>query len=420
MKVKVIIIGAGHSGLSASYFLTKSGIDHIVFERGQIGETWRSQRWESFKLNTAWKLNQLPGAAISEQSWSEEYGTAQEFSASLTSYAKQFKLPVKEQATVLSVEKNADDFVVRVQLNTEVRKYTCEHVIIASGEHNVRKVPTFANALPSSVKQLHAIDYRSPKQIKEGNVLVVGSAQSGCQIAEELIESGKRVFLSTSQVARIPRQYRGRDIMDWLMDIGFMNMRASDVPDKNMLHMAAPQLTGAGRIPHTISLQSLAAKGVIVIGKMCDVMRENLLFKSNAAMHVGFADEFSVMAKQMIDGFIRQSGVAASLPELDFDDLPDKTATSVSPITSLHTEKDNIKTIIWTTGSTGDFSYIKLPVFDAGGAPLHENGISPVSGLYFVGLSWLRNRKSSLIAGAKEDAEFIVEKLMEKMIFEAT
>lgn len=404
----VIVIGAGHAGLSASYFLKQYGLKHVVFERNRIAESWLSQRWDSFRMNTPNKLNALPGDSFKTDD-PDGFSSATDYSAALVGYARKFELPVIEHAKVASVEKPAGSllFTITVEINGEINTWQSKQVIVASGGMNKKSVPGFADKISPSIQQLHSSEYRSPHQLNDGAVLVVGSAQSGCQVAEDLADGGRKVFLSTSRVARIPREYRGKDIVEWLIDIQFFNMRKQDIPDPGMLNMAPPQLTGIGSRRRTISLQSLAKKGVTLLGKLENIEGDNLFFQPNAKMHIQFADEFSAKAKSMIDEFIQQKKIPAPNPVIDEADIPGFNGIDVAETITFACEQHNIGAIIWATGLTGNFSYLRLPIFNKDGRPDVENGISAVGGLYFLGLPWLRNRKSTLLCGISEDAAFI-------------
>ena len=403
-----IVVGAGYAGLSASYYLKQKELKHIVFERGSIGESWLSQRWDSFKMNSANKLNVLPG--INGQNDPDAFCAASECVSSFKEYVKTFHLPVLENTRVISIEKPSEYFDVTVSTNDTVKRYLSRQVIIASGIANEIKIPSFSKNISSDIIQLHSSEYRNPGQLPAGGILVVGSAQSGCQIAEDLVDAGRKVFLSTSMVARIPRCYRGRDIMDWLIDMKFFEIPVEEIQDPKMLQMKPPQLTGIGDGKRTISLQSLAKKGIIILGKTDSADDENIFFQPNAAMHVKFSDEFSKKVKEMIEGFISKNQLIVPEPQIDEDDRIDENASCASPVTSLNLNKDGIKSIIWATGFQPDFSYIKLPVFKNDGTIKHKDGVSVIPGLYFTGLSWLHSRRSTLLFGIKEDTRFVIEK----------
>ncbi|MBC7923030.1 MAG: NAD(P)-binding domain-containing protein [Ferruginibacter sp.] len=410
--LEVIVVGAGHAGLSASYYLKQLGLAHLVFDRGRIGETWRSQRWDSFRLNTSNRLNGLPGAThpVNEP---DAFGSAAEFVASLEEYAGRFQLPVAQHAQVLSIQKpeEAPFFKVTVSQHNRINDYYCRQVIIASGALNESKVPAFASQLSPRVRRLHAGQYRNPAQLPAGAVLVVGSGQSGCQIAEDLLEGGRKVYVSTSLVARLPRRYRGKDIMDWLILTKFMDVRTDEVTDSSTLSMKVPQLSGTGEGGHTIGLQHLASKGATLVGKLENAKGETVFFQPNAPEHVKFADGFSKMVKEGIDAFIRQNQLPAPLPQTDEADLPDVNASCATSITTLNLEEHHVNSIIWTTGFSANLDYLKLPVLDRDGNPKHQNGMANVEGLYYLGLSWLRSRKSSLVYGIKDDAAFITQQV---------
>jgi putative flavoprotein involved in K+ transport len=409
----VIVIGAGHAGLSISHNLEKVHLDHIVFEKGKIGDTWRNQRWDSFKLNTPNKVNLLPGQ---ENGFSdpEGFSTASEFVSFLEGYSKAFQLPVVENCKVLSVESipGSIDFSVCVSEKDSVKYYRSKQLVVASGAQNKKNIPAFARNISSEILQLHSGEYRNVSQLSDGAVLIVGSAQSGVQIAEDLIGRGKEVFISTSKVARVPRRYRGKDIVDWLTLSGFYDMRTSDVTDPNILTMKQPQVSNTGSRGHSLSLQGLARYGAVILGKVEIADEKTIFLQPNAATHIRFADEFSKKVKLMIDEYIQKSQLYAPLPEEDPDDEPDDPAISASTVTTLNLSKSNITSVIWTTGFTGDFTYMKLPVFSNDEIIKHNEGISGIKGLYFLGFPWLRKRKSGIIPGIKEDAGFIADKIL--------
>lgn len=410
-----IIVGAGQAGLAVSHFLKRNGIEHAVFEQGRIGESWRSQRWDSFTLNSPNWSNVLPGDSYEGERPQGFYSTS-EYVASLEHYAVKFQLPVRQYSRVLALERGngAGTFRVTVSEHGAVRSFNSRHVVVASGMLNQKRIPPASGSLPHEILQLHAGEYRNASRLPSGAVLVVGSAQSGCQIAEDLIDAGRKVFLSTSLVPRMPRRYRGKDIVEWLVAIGFYDMPAEKVPDPQMLTMKQPQISGLGPLGHSLSLQSLARRGAVILGKLSQAEGRKVWFEPNAATHVRFADGFSQMTKQMIDAFITEKHLDAPQSEPDPADEPDPEARCASSVTSLDLAEENIRTVIWTTGFKGDFGWIKLPVLGADGTPKFSGGISEFEGLYFVGFPWLRKRKSGVIFGVREDAEFIARRIIEK------
>jgi len=409
--VDVIVVGAGYAGLCASYYLKKNGSEHILFERGKIGESWRSHRWDSFKFNSTNKLNLLPGETECDEP--DKFGTAKAFVHDLENYVLKHDLPVEENSTVISIEKTGDNFHTKVLSNGVVKDYFSKQILIASGASNEITIPSIAQTISKDIRQLHTSEYKNAKQLPAGAVLVVGGAQSGIQITEDLVNAGRKVFFSTSRVARIPRYYRGRDIFYWVKDAKFYDVRAEDLEDPKLLDLKPPHVSGTGDGKTTISLQSIAKRGAIILGKLDKVDGVNLFFTSDAAEHVRFADEFSLKVKKMVDEYIEKNNLAAPLPHYDDEDVPDTNASCVSSITSLNLRESNINSIIWATGFDHDLSYIKLPVFDGKGKLIHKDGVAQFPGLYFLGYPWLRNRKSPILFGIIEDAEFIVNKICE-------
>jgi len=406
----VVVVGAGFAGLSASYYLKKYGLKHVVFERGKTAESWRSQRWDSFRLNSTNKLNVLPGMNC-EAGNPDAFPSAPEFVSSLEQYVSSHQLPVAENSKVIAIEKPGDFFQVTVSSNNTIKNYCCRQIIVASGIANEIKIPTFAKNISKDIKQFHTSEYRNAGQLPDGAVLVVGSAQSGCQIAADLVTAGKKVYLSTSMVGRIPRWYRGRDIFYWVIDAKLYDIKAEEIEDPKLVEGRAPQVSGTGSGKDTISLQSLAKEGVTILGKMDNAHEYNVFFQPNADMHVKFADEFSQNMKETIDKFIIKNQLSAPSPHYDEADIPDVDVSCASLLTSLDLRESNVNSIIWSTGFNVDFSYIKLPVFDGEGKLKHQDGIPAVPGLYFLGYPWLRSRKSVILFGIIEDAEFIVDKV---------
>lgn len=403
-----IIIGAGQAGLSSSYFLAKSGLKHLVLEKSSIGNSWRSQRWDSFVVNTPNYLNVLPGSDP-VGSIPDAFCSKDELVESFENYSKKFNLPIILNVNVISVDKqeNSDDFIVKMKQDSDEKEFRSKSIVIASGIMQTPKIPSICKKIPNSILQLHAGNYRNPSEIPKGSVVVVGGGQSGCQIVEDLQKAGKQVYLCTSKVGRIPRRYRGREIDDWLIDSGFFDITFEELEDKNMALATQPQVSGVGRYGHTVSLQKLYKEGVILLGKLETIENGNLILKSNLHEHISFADEISDGIKKMIDEYIVKNNISTEKSEEDSADIPwDRKKYPSSP-EILNLKSSEIGTVIWCTGFTADFSWIKLPVLDKSGFPIHKNGISQIPGLYFVGFPWLSKRKSGLIYGVAEDAEYI-------------
>lgn len=403
-----VVIGAGQGGLSTSYWLTQRGLTHTVLERGHIGESWRSQRWDSFVLNTPTALSLLPGDVLGDAD-PEAFWTRDELVARYRSYAARFALPVSEQTTVLEVSVVAEGFTVRV--TGETSPLVTRNVVIASGLMQAAKRPAVAAQVPATLPSIHASEYRNASMLPPGAVVVVGAAQSGCQIAEDLLAAGRRVFLATSRVPRVPRRYRGRDIFDWLDTVGFWSQHLEDLPDPAMRQATQPQISGVGPRGHTVSLQWLAERGVNLLGRFEGYQNGCLLFAGDLGANVRFADEASARMLGMVDANIERLGLHAPHRDNDPVDRPHPDPDALVAPRAIDVGSEGIGSIIWCTGFTAGFPWLHAPALDDAGQPVHTRGVSPVPGIYFTGFPWLTSRGSGLILGAGEDARLVVEHL---------
>lgn len=412
-----IIVGAGQAGLGVSYYLQRDGRRHLVLERGRIGETWLSQRWDSFRLNTPRFMSVLPGLPYDGPE-PDGFGRPAELVQYFQRFVEHFALPVRTGVSVVSVEQpaGAQHFVVKTNTGGQSEESVTSHsVVIASGILQTPKFPAAHSRLPQDIAQLHAAGYRSAGALPPGSVVVVGSAQSGCQIAEDLLSAGRTVYLCTSKVGRAPRRYRGRDILEWWIDMKFLDVTYASLQDKAISRAPQPQVSGLGRYGHSVSLQSLARQGAVILGRLLDVEGSRLILSDEAAAHVRFADSFSQQLKDGIDAYLLRAGIAPPPLEDDPADMPDPQVLCVSPLRELDLREANVGAVIWATGLTADFSRIHLPVFAADGGPVHERGISPLRGLYFIGFPWLSSRKSGIIYGIEEDARFIAGAIAQQL-----
>ncbi|MCW3464524.1 FAD-dependent oxidoreductase [Chitinophaga nivalis] len=408
----VIVIGGGHAGLSISYHLQQQQISHMVLERGQIGESWHSQRWDSFTLNTPNWMNLLPGETADSYTDPDAFLSRQAFLRKLQQYVQRYRLPVHTGCNVTRVHPLPEGlFHVQYQHMRITCEVVCRQLVIASGMMS-RGQTQDTTFFPPAITPYHAATYRHPAQLPAGNVLVIGSGQSGCQITEELAAAGKKVFLATSKVGRSPRWYKGRDMMHWMVQTGYMDMPTAAVQDSNMLHARQPQVSGIGAYGHTISLQWLHGKGVAIMGKFTGADATQLYFDQQAAAHVHYADERSALMKQMADHYIASQALPDATILPDEADLPDPGAACVDGRTALHIGDENITAVIRTTGFDTDFSWLQLPILNAQGQLIHTNGITPLPGIYALGFPWLRKRKSGIIYGIAEDAAFIAGEIL--------
>ena len=412
-----IVIGAGQAGLGTSCFLQKSGLKHIVFEQGRIGESWLSMRWDSFKLNTLNFMNVLPDLPYEGTEPDGFWGT-KELTNYFQKYVDRFKLPVQTDISVLSVNQseNNQHFIVKTKTNGQSEESVMSRsIVVASGILQTPKLPQIHTKLPQSVTSLHSADYSNANALPAGAIVVVGSGQTGCQIVEDLLSAGRTVYLCTSKVGRVPRRYRGKDILEWWIESKFVDVTYESLEDKSISNVVQPQISGLGRFGHTVSLQYLASKSAVILGRLLDIEGNTLILNDDAADNVHFADNFSQKMKDQTDSYLSQVGITLPPLEDDIADKPDPDANCASRLLNLNLKKENVSTIIWATGFKGNFSWLNLPVLDIEGKPIHQKGISPVPGLYFIGFPWLNSRKSGIIYGIEEDARFITDAIQKQL-----
>jgi len=396
----VIVVGGGQAGLSISYCLKARGSDHIVFEKNFIGYAWQEKRWDSFCLVTPnWQCN-LPGYPYPG---SDRDGFMQKESIVqyIKDYAASFEPPIKEGVEVFKLRKNEQN---TFEVTTSIGNFTADQVVIATGNYHNPKIPRLAERFPASITQLHSSEYKNPQSLDDRGVLVVGTGQSGCQIAEDLHLAGKQVHLCVGGAPRSPRRYRGKDVVDWLDQMGYYDLSINDHPQKeNIRTKANHYLTGrdGGR---EIDLRRFALEGMKLYGRLKQVSDRTLEFQPDLRQNLDQADAVSESIKKSIDGFIEKHRITAPT-EPAYHPIwqpPDD-------ILSLDLEQANIGTVIWSTGYQSDFRWVELPVFDGKGYPCHERGVCDVWGIYFLGLPWLYTWGSGRFSGIARDANYLAD-----------
>ena len=382
----------------------------MILERGRVGETWRSQRWDSFAVNTPNWSNGLPGLPYDGDE-PDGFWHRDELVAYFERYAKQFDLHVREGITVTSIDPaSGGGFVVQaVGPDGAIDSIESRSVVVASGIMQSPKIPGVSTQFPASLLQIHAADFRSSGQLPEGSVVVVGGGQSGCQIAEDLILAGRTVYVCTSRVARVPRRYRGRDIMEWFDDAGLWDVEVDQLDDPAIEFAAQPQVSGVGRYGSTLSLQHMQRQGVRLMGRLSGVTDGVMSTDDSLAEHVAYADDFSAEGKAGIDRYIEEHRVAAPPAEDDPIDAPAGPEVAEAGLTKLDLAEGAVGAVIWCTGFTAHFDWLHFPVLDDSGHPVHRRGVADVPGIYFLGFPWLHSRKSGVIYGIDEDATYITE-----------
>ena len=400
-QIETIVIGAGWAGLGLSHALAEAGLSHRVLERGRIGETWLTQRWDSFYLNTPKLHSVMPGDRYDGPD-PEGFYTRDEFVALLEDYAGRNRLPVATNTPVTALTRDGKAGTYR--LITPFGELTARAVVIASGSLNRARRPEVARVFPPGLLQIDASDYRSPDALPEGAVLVVGSAQSGGQIAEDLAMAGRVVFLSTGRNGRKPRRYRGRDVVFWERESGLY-----DIPRKDFVgpdgRIPGRPLVGARQ---TISLQSLSAQGVVLLGRLIGIADGRLIFADDVCENIRLGDEGSANTRQHIDDYIARHGIDAP-PATDDPAETVAPRLPTPPILSLDPNEHDLTTVIWCTGFEGDYSFVQVPgVLDLRGQPLESEGLTEAPGIYFAGVDFSSTRKSGTIAGIAEEAQRLV------------
>ena len=404
-KIDTLVVGGGQAGLAMSEHLSANGVPHLVLERYRIAERWRSERWDSLVANgPAWH-DRFPGLEFSDVDQSvgpNDFPPKETVADYFVAYAKKISAPIRCGVEVLSVERKIGRPGFRLETSAGVIE--ANSVVAATGAF---QRPIMPEMVPSDtgVLQMHSAGYRNPGQLPEGAVLVVGSGSSGTQIAEELLESGRRVYLSVGPHDRPPRAYRGRDYCWWLGVLGKWDAAAREA-GKEHVTIAVSGAHGG----HTIDFRRLAAKGMILVGRTEAYENGVISFAPDLVENLAKGDANLLSVLDEADAYVARNG-------LDLPEEPDARATVQdsdcvkNPILSLDLAKSGIATIIWATGFASDFSWLKVDAFDENGRPKHQRGVSAEPGIYFLGLPWQSRRGSSFIWGVWHDAKYLADQI---------
>lgn len=399
---EVVVIGAGQAGLCASYLLKRRGVPHVVLEKHRIAHAWRSERWDSFCLVTPNHQCRLPGHRYRGPE-PEGFMVRDEIVRFLEDYAGRFDPPVVEGVTVTSVDKRDGAFHVSTDRGT----WRCDDVICAIGSFHTPVLPAGVERVPGDIVQLHSADYRNPRQLPAGATIVVGSGQSGCQIAEDLMLDGREVHLCLGNAPRSPRRYRGKDAVTWLEEMGYYKISIEDHPDQHKaLTGTNHYLTGrdGGR---EIDLRDFARRGLSLYGYVEEIDAGGLRLRRDVVEKLDAADASYNGICRRIDEYIAAAGIDAP-PGRHYE--PDW-APAEQP-TRLDFRERGIRSIVWGIGFRPDFRFIKLPVTNLRGFPETRRGVTAIPGLYFLGLPWMHTWGSARFAGIAEDAEHVVSHLL--------
>ena len=397
MRTTAVVIGAGQSGLAMSWWLAERALDHVVLERGEVANTWRTERWDSLTLLTPNWQSRLPGHGY-EGDDPDSYRTMAETIAFIERYATLLSPPLRTHCPVVSVRSASSGYEVVTDQGT----WQCKAVVLATGAFNVAQVPKLAAEIPPDIAQLTTSQYRNPASLAPGGVMVVGAAASGAQIADEIQRSGRPVTVAVGEHVRAPRMYRGRDIQWWMDATGLNDERYDQVENlRRARALSSFQIAGhADR--RDIDLNALTSLGVALVGRLAGVRDGKAQFSGSLRNLCELADLKQNRLLTTIDEWAAANGVGDAV---DPPHRPEPTRVEASPPLGLDLRRAGIRTIVWATGFRPDYSWLDVPVLDPKGNIRHDGGVvTEAPGLYVMGLPFLRRRKSSLIDGAGDDA----------------
>jgi putative flavoprotein involved in K+ transport len=399
----VVIVGGGQAGLSMSYLLAQRGVSHVVLEGKRIASAWRDERWDSFCLVTPNWQCRLPGHPYQGD---DPYGFMgkDEIVAYVESYARRFSLPVREGVWVKAVRRQQSGRGFDVE--TSAGALTADQVVVATGGYHRPRAPRYAEQLP--LTQLHSSEYRNSEQLPPGEVLVVGTGQSGCQIAEDLHLRGRRVHLAVGSAPRCARRHRGKDVVEWLEEMGHYEVPIDKQSNPEELRERANHYVTGRAGGHDLDLRRFALEGMKLYGPAVAFEDGKLRFEPKLKQHLDHADDVYRSINRSIDKYIAERGISA--PE-----EPEYRAVwepSEEPA-ELELASSGLTSVIWATGFHTDFSWVKAPVFDQRGKVVHYRGTTREPGLFFLGLPWLHTWGSGRFSGVKSDAEHLLRQMFE-------
>jgi len=376
--------------------LTECSIDHVVLERGEVANSWKTERWDSLRLLTPNWQSRLPGYRYVGAD-PDGYRTMPETVAYIERYAEVISAPVHTHTAVTSVRRTEDGYAVA----TKHGEWRTRIVVLASGACNIASVPALADAVPPTIATLTPMQYRNPEQLEQGGVLVVGASATGVQIADEIQRSGRPVTLAVGEHIRMPRVYRGRDIEWWMDAAGILDQRYDEIEDL-VRARNVPSLQLAGYPDHrTVDLNSLTAIGVKLVGRLAALRDGKAQFSGGLANQAALSDLKMNRLLETLDAWAAANGVSDGVgPPPRFE----PTRIEASPPLSLDLDRGEIRTIVWATGYRADYSWLHVPVFDRKGRIRHDGGAVDSPGMYLMGVQFMRRRKSALMDGAGDDA----------------
>lgn len=396
-----VVIGGGQAGLAMSYHLRAQCREHVVLERHGVAERWRSDRWDSLHFQFPnWALT-LPGYPY-QGGEPDGFAHRQDVQDFIKDYARVVETPLRCATEAISMDRDPESGRFLIASHDAI--FEASRVVMATGPFQRPTMPASSTLLPANILQLPASQYLNPEQLPAGAVLVVGAGSSGCQIAEELYRRGRTVFFSVSRHRRVPRRYRGRDSLAWLVDMGRFDTTVDSLPGRKI---PPPLIVTGVDGGHDIDVRQFAADGVILLGRFIGVEHGRPAFASDLEDSLTYADQACVDVTRAMDEYISANGIRAPDP----DGVPRSTAlpSDGRATSSLDMKAAGINSVIWCTGYKFDFDWVHLPVFDGSGVPMQQRGVTSCPGAYFLGLHWMHKFKSGTFLGVGEDAAFIAE-----------
>ncbi|HEY0472309.1 MAG TPA: MSMEG_0569 family flavin-dependent oxidoreductase [Kribbella sp.] len=395
----VVVVGGGQAGLATSWQLTARGLDHVVLEADRVGSEWRNRRWDSFCLVTPNWQCRLPGHPYAGSD-PDGFMVRDEVVGYLENYANSFDVPLVEGVRATGLEECQQGY----RVSTDHGVLTADQVVLATGPYQRPRIPRMAERLPSYLMQLHSSQYRNPEQLPAGHVLVVGTGQSGCQIAEDLHLAGRKVHLVTGSAPRVARLYRGKDVVAWLDEMGYYAKGIEEFDDVDSVRFRVNHYVTGRDGGRDIDLRKFATEGMRLYGRLIDINGHRLRFATDLRANLDHADAVSEGIKDSIDAYIEALGIEAP-EEARYRPVwePDLEEESL--------ELDGITSVVWSTGFRRDDSWIRVPVFDGRGYPTHHRGVTARPGLYFIGLPWQHTWGSGRFGGVADDAGYLADQI---------
>lgn len=402
----VVVIGGGQAGLSASRYLTERGIDHVVLERHRVGHAWREERWDSFCLVTPNWQCRLPDFPYTGAD-PEGFMLKDEIVAYLENFSQSFDPPVREG---VFVERVVPTSCGRFNIETAGGNLTAAAVVVAVGGYHDPIVPPVAACLPDDVTQIQSARYRNPAALPDGGVLVVGSGQSGTQIAEDLFLAGRDVHLCTGKAPRVNRRYRGRDVVAWLEEMGHYDIPYEEHPHGERVRAKTNHYVTGRDGGRDIDLRAHARAGMRLYGRLNSIEGTAVRFKPDLASNLDQADATALRIRELIDGHIAKHAI----------DAPEEAAyeppwAPTEEVTELDLRAAGVGSVVWCLGFKPNFRWIEADILDAAGYPRHVRGVGTLPGLYFLGLPWQHTWGSARFSGVARDAEHVVEHVAERI-----